>query len=501
MANFTKQYNKVEIAGETIIDLSSDTVAQGSMLDGVTAHDCNGASITGSIQDITFPQWPVNDKTSGYNTVNYIGSTLRYSDSEPLYTWLNIPPGYSSTGQSYAINKFPVTSVSTPATTITSTPTITFDSSTGVVTATNSASDSITPTGTAGSYVTSISAGTVTVDGSDTYTVAESTPATNQSLPSGSTSSGTINRGTYIKIPQGYIKSDKYYLAQADAHSSYTPSSTYFQTSTTGAVSGAKITANAYATSDYYVKAMTLPTAAITSGQTGTNKATLSRSTSTRYIQIPTGYNTTAAYYTISAVANMTLPTATSSTSSGTAKLTVTPGTSDKYINIPTGYNSTASYYTISGDADLLAENIKKDKEIFGVTGTFEGAATCTTRSGGATWANAVSAASNSVGWREEKYSDGRLVRYAWDFWNANAGDGAKTVAMTATASDGSGPTAFVGTPEVYFYQRSTGSTAVSAAISLSSWSNTTHTYYVFFSNNGSNRRIAVSTKMEGYWQ
>lgn len=39
-----------------------------------------------------------------------------------------------------------------------------------------------------------------------------------------------------------------------EAHSSYTPSSTYFQTSTTGAVSGAKINANQYATSDYYVK-------------------------------------------------------------------------------------------------------------------------------------------------------------------------------------------------------------------------------------------------------
>jgi len=64
--HFTKQYNKVVIAGDTIIDLSADTVAAGLMLakDGsnnnVTAHDKNGAIINGSIQtksssDVTVP--------------------------------------------------------------------------------------------------------------------------------------------------------------------------------------------------------------------------------------------------------------------------------------------------------------------------------------------------------------------------------------------------------------------------------------------------------------
>ena len=51
MANthFTKQYNKIVIGGDTLIDLSSDTVAAGSMLSGVTAHDKNGATVTGTI--------------------------------------------------------------------------------------------------------------------------------------------------------------------------------------------------------------------------------------------------------------------------------------------------------------------------------------------------------------------------------------------------------------------------------------------------------------------
>ena len=44
----------------------------------------------------------------------------------------------------------------------------------------------------------------------------------------------------------------------------------------------------------------------------------------------------------------MTLPTAASATSSGTSKATINRSTSVQYINIPTGYNSTASYYQIA---------------------------------------------------------------------------------------------------------------------------------------------------------
>lgn len=63
-------------------------------------------------------------------------------------------------------------------------------------------------------------------------------------------------------------------------------------------------------------------------------------------------------------IADMTLPSSASSTSSGTAKATVTPGSSAQYINIPTGYNDTAQYYTISAGGS----NPVKTK-----TGTFTG--------------------------------------------------------------------------------------------------------------------------------
>ena len=51
---------------------------------------------------------------------------------------------------------------------------------------------------------------------------------------------------------------------------------------------------------------------------------------------------------TVNAMPEMTLPTASSATSSGTSKATITPTSSTQYLNIPTGYNATAQYYTIS---------------------------------------------------------------------------------------------------------------------------------------------------------
>ena len=50
---------------------------------------------------------------------------------------------------------------------------------------------------------------------------------------------------------------------------------------------------------------------------------------------------------TVSAMPSMTLPNSASATSSGTSKATITPTSSVQYLNIPTGYNATAQYYTI----------------------------------------------------------------------------------------------------------------------------------------------------------
>ena len=174
------------------------------------------------------------------------------------------------------------------------------------------------------------------------------------------------------------------------------------------------------------VETMTLPTSASTSGM-GTNKATIGRSTSTQYINIPTGYNTAAARYTISATPNgsATTPATTItanpsiSVSSGglitaTASKTqsVTPTVSAGYVSSGTAGTITVSgsntqqlttkaattytptttdqtiasgtyltgVQTISGDSNLVAENIKKDVTIFGVTGTAQSESTLVTK-------------------------------------------------------------------------------------------------------------------------
>ncbi len=103
------------------------------------------------------------------------------------------------------------------------------------------------------------------------------------------------------------------------------------------------------------VSSMTLPTSASASATSGySSKATISRSTSDQYINIPPGYNSAGGYYKVSAVANMTLPTSASAsaTSGYTSKATIGRSTSDQYINIPTGYNTAGAYYKISAVAN-----------------------------------------------------------------------------------------------------------------------------------------------------
>lgn len=160
------------------------------------------------------------------------------------------------------------------------------------------------------------------------------------------------------------------------------------------------------------VPALTLPTAA-SSTSNGTSKATISRSTSAQYINIPTGFNNTAQYYTISATPNgtVTAPSSISGTSAsvstGTNTLTltktvsVTPNVSTAgYISSGTAGNSSVSLtasvttkgaatitpttsdqtiasgtyltgtQTIAGDANLVGSNIISGKSIFGVSGT-----------------------------------------------------------------------------------------------------------------------------------
>lgn len=131
--------------------------------------------------------------------------------------------------------------------------------------------------------------------------------------------------------------------------------------------------------------AMTLPTSTSSSATSGyTNKATISRSTSTQYLNIPPGYLSSGAYYTISATPNgtVTAPSSISGTGATTSRsgttltlnktISVTPSvTTAGYISSGTAGNSSVSLSAT--DSNFTAANIKSGVSIFGLTGTYEG--------------------------------------------------------------------------------------------------------------------------------
>ena len=147
-------------------DTSDATLSDaGEMLTGVTAYS-KGRKISGTIQV----------RSSSDLTVS--GAKVK------------VPVGfyYAEASKSVATG-----SAKTPATTITVTPSVSIDTSTGVVTASVSKTQNITPTVTAG-YVSSGTAGAITVDGSDTLEL--TTQAARTITPS--TSNQTVAAGTYL---------------------------------------------------------------------------------------------------------------------------------------------------------------------------------------------------------------------------------------------------------------------------------------------------------------
>lgn len=118
--------------------------------------------------------------TDGYGTSDYHGissDTLSVGANASSVTYITVPSG----------------SASTPATTITVNPTVTLNPSTGLVTASYSGSQSVTPTVSAG-YVTSGTAGTISTDGSNTLQL--TTQAASTYYPSSTVQ--TINSGKYL---------------------------------------------------------------------------------------------------------------------------------------------------------------------------------------------------------------------------------------------------------------------------------------------------------------
>ena len=89
MAN--NQYvNKVVFGDETLIDLSSDTITAGALLQGYTAHDQTGALITGTIED--------KSPIPGFNNGRFeISFAAGYYGGKMHFETIQVPPPSSGT--------------------------------------------------------------------------------------------------------------------------------------------------------------------------------------------------------------------------------------------------------------------------------------------------------------------------------------------------------------------------------------------------------------------
>lgn len=308
------------------------------------------------------------------------------------------------------VEAMPSGSASTPATSITANPTISIDVD-GLITAGVSASQSITPSVSAG-YIASGTAGTVSVSGAATHqlTTRDSSDLTASGLSVTAPAGYYAQAATKAVSPSLQAKSKSYTPSETAQSETVTADQGYDGLSSVsvsvGAISSTYVGSGidrlynsdvgfeederlVYGNDGYYpsgfyyeVPAQSLPTSA-SSTSSGTTKATIGRSTSDQYINIPKGYNNAIANYKVSAVPNGSASPAAviSGTSASVDRdgttlylsktISNTPQVTAGYVGSGTAGNSFVEL--AATDSNWTAANIKKNVSIFGVTGTYEG--------------------------------------------------------------------------------------------------------------------------------
>lgn len=199
--------NKVIRKGAVVLDLTSDTVTPETLMSGATAHNAAGDPIVGTASsgiDTSDATATSNDilanKTAYVDGEKIIGNIPSKSSSDLTSSGatVTVPAGHYA---SQATKTIASGSAKTPATIITKNPTISVNSS-GLITASVSGTQSVTPTVTSG-YVSSGTEGTITVSGSATKQL---TVQAAQTITPG-TSNKTIASGRYLTGTQT-IKGD-----------------------------------------------------------------------------------------------------------------------------------------------------------------------------------------------------------------------------------------------------------------------------------------------------
>lgn len=374
---------KVTLNGTTLIDLTSDTVTTSALLSGYIAHASDGEIITGEYVpvSVSLTAGSTNPSESsqhiippsGYDGFSYfdvgaidsayVGSAITRRSSTDLSasgSIVSVPSGYYSTNVNKAIN---AGSATTPTKTISITPSISINSSTGVITATAAGSSSITPTVSSG-YVNSGTAGTVSVSGSNTSALSTQGATTITPTESVQTAveSGRYTLGNVIvaAISSDYIGSGVAQKSAADLTASGSvitaPAGYYTAAASKSVQSGSATTPSVTITA----------TPSITIDDNGVINVTVADSSNISPTVVA-GYVSqgTAGTITISASGNKGMGTY------GTR--TITPSTST-YALQPKNYLT--GLITIQGDSDLVSSNIKNNVKIFDVTGTFTDSST-----------------------------------------------------------------------------------------------------------------------------
>lgn len=183
----------ITVSGSNTSQLSTQAAATISPTESVQTAVASGKYTTGIIK-------------VGAISSNYVGSNIPQRTSSNLSasgSYIIVPSGYYAAQASKPVSGG---SAKTPATTITAQPAISISAS-GLITATNSKTQNVTPTVTAG-YVSSGTAGTITVNGSNTSQLTTKAAATYTP----GTSDQTISANQYLTGAQT-VKGDSNLIA------------------------------------------------------------------------------------------------------------------------------------------------------------------------------------------------------------------------------------------------------------------------------------------------